>query len=103
MVIAATNSYAALDPALIRPGRFDLKYTIGNPDKKTRSELVEMYSKGKNMSEELSVEKLADLFNGMSCSAIETVLNEAAVCAVIQKKEAVDLECVLAARKKMNI
>ena len=75
MVIAATNSYAALDPALIRPGRFDLKYTIGNPDKKTRMELVEMYTKGKTLAEELNAEKLADLFNGMSCSAIESVLN----------------------------
>jgi len=103
MVIAATNSYAALDPALIRPGRFDLKYTIGNPDKKTRVELVEMYTKGKTLAEELNAEKLADLFNGMSCSAIESVLNEAAVCMIVQKKECIDLECILAARKKMNI
>lgn len=103
MVIAATNSYAALDPALIRPGRFDLKYTIGNPDKKTRIELVEMYSKDKKMAAELSSEKLSDLFIGMSCSAIETVLNEAAICTVIQKKETIDLECILAARKKMNL
>ncbi len=103
MVIAATNSYAALDPALIRPGRFDLKYTVGNPDKKTRLELVEMYSKGKKLSGDLQAEKLADLFNGMSCSAIEAVLNEAAVCAMVQNKEHMDLDCILAARKKMNI
>ncbi len=103
MVIAATNSYAALDPALIRPGRFDLKYTIGNPDKKTRMELVEMYTKGKTLAEELNAEKLADLFNGMSCSAIESVLNEAAVCMMVQKKEFIDLTCIMAARKKMNV
>ena len=103
MVIAATNSYAALDPALIRPGRFDLKYTIGNPDKKTRMELVEMYTKGKTLAEELNAEKLADLFNGMSCSAIESVLNEAAVCMMVQKKEFIDLACIMAARKKMNL
>ena len=103
MVIAATNSYAALDPALIRPGRFDLKYTIGNPDKKTRMELVEMYTKGKTLAEELNAEKLADLFNGMSCSAIESVLNEAAVCMMVQKKEFIDQECIMAARKKMNL
>ena len=103
MVIAATNSYAALDPALIRPGRFDLKYTIGNPDKKTRMELVEMYTKGKTLAEELNAEKLADLFNGMSCSAIESVLNEAAVCIMVQKKEFIDQECIMAARKKMNL
>ena len=103
MVIAATNSYAALDPALIRPGRFDLKYTIGNPDKKTRMELVEMYTKGKTLAEELNAEKLADLFNGMSCSAIESVLNEASVCMMVQKKEFIDQECIMAARKKMNL
>lgn len=103
MVIAATNSYAALDSALIRPGRFDLKYTIGNPDKKTRMELVEMYTKGKTLAEELNAEKLADLFNGMSCSAIESGLNEAAVCMIVQKKEFIDLECIMAARKKMNL
>ena len=103
MVIAATNSYAALDPALIRPGRFDLKYTIGNPEKKTRMELVEMYTKGKTLAEELNAEKLAELFNGMSCSAIESVLNEAAVCMMVQKKEFIDLECIMAARKKMNL
>ena len=103
MVIAATNSYAALDPALIRPGRFDLKYTIGNPNKKTRMELVEMYTKGKTLAEELNAEKLADLFNGMSCSAIESVLNEAAVCMMVQKKEFIDQECIMAARKKMNL
>ena len=103
MVIAATNSYAALDPALIRPGRFDLKYTIGNPDKKTRMELVEMYTKGKTLAEEPNAEKLADLFNGMSCSAIESVLNEAAVCMMVQKKEFIDQECIMAARKKMNL
>ena len=103
MVIAATNSYAALDPALIRPGRFDLKYTIGNPDKKTRMELAEMYTKGKILAEELNAEKLADLFNGMSCSAIESVLNEAAVCMMVQNKECIDLDCILATRKKMNL
>ena len=97
------NSYAALDPALIRPGRFDLKYTIGNPDKKTRMELVEMYTKGKTLEEELNAEKLADLFNGMSCSAIESVLNEAAVCMMVQKKEFINLACIMAARKKMNL
>ena len=103
MVIAATNSYESLDPALIRPGRFDLKYTIGNPDFKTRVELVEMYSKGKTLTEELHAEKLAELFDGMSCSAIEAVLNEASVCAMVQKKECIDMECIQAARKKMNI
>lgn len=103
LVIAATNSYQSLDSALIRPGRFDLKYTVGNPDQKTRIQLVEMYTAGKRMSENLNAEKLAQIFEGMSCSGIETVLNEASVTAMVQGKEIIDLECVLEAKKKMNL
>ena len=81
LVIAATNSYASLDPALIRPGRFDLKYTVGNPDYATRCRLVELYTKGKTLSAEVSKEALAQATDGLSCSAIEALLNEAqAVC-----------------------
>ena len=81
LVIAATNSYASLDPALIRPGRFDLKYTVGNPDYQTRCTLVELYTKGKTLSAELTKENLAQATDGLSCSAIEALLNEAqAVC-----------------------
>lgn len=88
LVIAATNSYASLDPALIRPGRFDLKYTIGNPDQKTRAELVAMYTKGKTLSSELSPEALVAAFDGASCAAIEAVLNEAqAICQMTGKTE----------------
>ena len=88
LVIAATNSYASLDPALIRPGRFDLKYTIGNPDPKTRAELVAMYTKGKTLSAELSTEALVSAFDGASCAAIEAVLNEAqAICQMTGKTE----------------
>lgn len=103
LVIAATNSYQSLDAALIRPGRFDLKYTVGNPAQKTRIQLVEMYTAGKRMSEDLNAEKLAQIFEGMSCSGIETVLNEASVTAMVQGKEIIDLECILESKKKMNL
>lgn len=103
LVIAATNSYSSLDAALIRPGRFDLKYTVGNPDQKTRIRLVEMYTRGKRMEEGLDVEKLAALFEGMSCSGIETVLNEASVTSMVQGKNIIDMECIMEAKKKMNL
>lgn len=103
LVIAATNSYSSLDAALIRPGRFDLKYTVGNPDQKTRIQLVEMYTRGKRMEEGLDVEKLATLFEGMSCSGIETVLNEASVTSMVQGKNIIDMECIMEAKKKMNL
>lgn len=103
LVIAATNSYSSLDAALIRPGRFDLKYTVGNPDQKTRIRLVEMYTRGKRMEEGLEIEKLAGLFEGMSCSGIETVLNEASVTSMVQGKNVIDMECIMEAKKKMNL
>ena len=77
IVIAATNSYQSLDAALVRPGRFDLKYTINNPDKETRGELIDIYTKGKPLAPELTKEILINAFNGLSCVAIESILNEA--------------------------
>ena len=81
LVIAATNSIKALDPALIRPGRFDSKLTVPYPDENARIKLVEMYTRGKNPSAECKPEVLAKLFNGYSCAKIESVLNSAALLA----------------------
>ena len=81
LVIAATNSIKALDPALIRPGRFDAKLTVPYPDEAARRQLVEMYTRGKQPAAECSPETLAKLFNGYSCAKIESVLNGAALLA----------------------
>ena len=81
LVIAATNSIKALDPALIRPGRFDAKLTVPYPDEDARKKLVEMYTRGKQPAAECSPEALARLFNGYSCAKIESVLNTAALLA----------------------
>ena len=87
LVIAATNSFASLDPALVRPGRFDLKYHIGEPDYATRLRLVEIYTKDKKLEEDLDGAALATSFDGLSCSAIEAVLNEASAMAVQHSSE----------------
>ena len=81
LVIAATNSIKALDPALIRPGRFDSKLTVPYPDENARRKLVEMYTRGKKPAAECTPEALARLFNGYSCAKIESVLNGAALIA----------------------
>ena len=81
LVIAATNSIKALDPALIRPGRFDAKLTVPYPDSKARMQLIEMYSKGKNPAAECTAETLCKMFGGFSCAKIESVLNRAALIA----------------------
>lgn len=80
LVVAATNSYRSLDPALVRPGRFDMKFAIGNPDRPTRAELVELYTRraGRPLAQGLTTATLVDAFDGLSCAAIETVLNGAA-------------------------
>ena len=84
LVVAATNSYRSLDPALVRPGRFDVKLTVGNPDAVTRRELVELYTQGRGraLDPSLSPEELVAAFEGLSCAAIETCLNGAAAAAM---------------------
>ena len=103
LVVAATNSYRSLDPALVRPGRFDLKYTVSNPDVKTREELIRIYSQGKSLAKELAPARLALLFEGASCADVEATLNEAAMLAVLEKAEVITLELVIRAAEKVGV
>ncbi len=97
LVIAATNSIKALDPALIRPGRFDAKLTVPYPDEESRRKLVEMYTRGKSAAAECSAAALARLFAGYSCAKIESVLNSAALRAGQAGRAEFTLEDVKAA------
>lgn len=78
-VIAATNRIDAMDDALVRPGRFDRKITIKNPDHKTRKELIQMYTKNKKISSDVNLDDLAWKYSGFSCAEIENSINEAAI------------------------
>ncbi len=100
LVIAATNSFASLDPALIRPGRFDLKFTVPNPDEKTREELVKLYLKSTPLTDGLSQAALVSLFNGLSAAAIEAVINEARTLAERKGMNAIDRATLVEAAKK---
>lgn len=97
LVIAATNSIKALDPALIRPGRFDAKLTVPYPDEAAREKLVEMYTRGKKPAAECTAQVLAKLFNGYSCAKIESVLNGAALRAGQEGRSEFTLDDVKAA------
>ena len=66
LVVAATNSVQALDPALIRPGRFDAKFTVPYPDFHAREQLVQMYCKGKAHTQDCTESVLAKMFDGYS-------------------------------------
>ncbi len=102
IVIAATNSYASLDPALIRPGRFDLKYNISNPDINTRIKLIDLYTKGKILSENLDKNKMAEAFENLSCSAIETILNEASILSILENNKEITKDHIIIASRKAN-
>lgn len=102
LVIGATNSIRSLDPALIRPGRFDLKYNIPNPDFETRLELIDLYTKNKKLSEKINKQKLADSLENLSCSSIETLLNEATLEVMSENKETISIENIINASKKTN-
>ena len=94
IVIAATNSYQSLDAALVRPGRFDLKYTISAPDKETRRKLIDIYTKEKPLAPELTKDMLVNAFNGLSSAAIESILNEAISLMVQNNLTAIDTKLI---------
>lgn len=100
LVIAATNSFESLDPALIRPGRFDLKFTVPNPDERTRAELVKLYLGPTSLIDGLSETALVSLFGGLSSAAIEVLINEARTLAEIKGMNGIDRQTLVEAARK---
>ncbi|MCQ2911167.1 MAG: ATP-dependent metallopeptidase FtsH/Yme1/Tma family protein [Clostridia bacterium] len=96
-VIAATNNSKVLDPALIRPGRFDRKYIIPYPNENDRLELIKHYSKNMKLDNDVNIEKLARELKGASSSRIATIINEAGIIAARKNNNVVNLKCILAA------
>lgn len=82
MVLAATNRVADLDAALVRPGRFDRQFVIDNPDKQARIRIFELYTKEKNIGEDVDFDRLAIRTYGYSASKIECIVNEAIILSI---------------------
>lgn len=82
IVMAATNRIQDLDPALIRPGRFDRHIAIELPDYKDRLEILKLHSQNKNISKDIDFENLAKLTMGFSGAGLASLLNEATIHAV---------------------
>lgn len=81
IVMAATNRVDILDPAILRPGRFDRKVMVGRPDIKGREEILKVHAKGKPLSEEINLQQIAQTTAGFTGADLENLLNEAAILA----------------------
>ena len=90
ITIAATNRLQDLDPALVRPGRFDRHVAVPLPNKEERLEILELYKGGKKLSPSIDIGKLAAKTIGFSPSELENLLNESAIKAVTRGSEVVE-------------
>ncbi|MGH4050290.1 MAG: ATP-dependent zinc metalloprotease FtsH [Clostridium sp.] len=92
IMIAATNRPDILDPALLRPGRFDRHIMVGAPDVKGREEILKVHSKGKHLAEEVKLEVLAKRTPGFTGADLENLMNEAALLTVRNKKTVIEMK-----------
>ena len=92
IIIAATNRPDVLDPALLRPGRFDRQVTINLPDAKARQEILKVHAKNKIIDKSVNLENLSLRTPGFSGADLENLLNEAALLAVRRNKEAITMD-----------
>ena len=92
IIIAATNRADVLDPALLRPGRFDRQVIVNLPDVKGREEILEVHSKNKVLAPSVSLKNLAKRTPGFSGADLENLMNEAALLAVRGNKEQITMK-----------
>lgn len=81
IVMAATNRVDILDPAILRPGRFDRKVLVGRPDVKGRKEILEVHAKNKPIGDDVDLEQIARITSGFTGADLENLLNEASILA----------------------
>ena len=91
IIIAATNRPDVLDPALLRPGRFDRQVTVSLPDIKGREEILAVHAKNKKLAKDVTLKNLAKRTPGFSGADLENLLNEAALLAVRRDKEEITM------------
>lgn len=92
IIIAATNRPDILDPALLRPGRFDRQIMVGIPDVKAREQILEIHARNKPLGESISLGTLAKSTPGFTPADLENLMNEAALMAARKDKKKIDME-----------
>ena len=103
IVMAATNRVDILDPAILRPGRFDRKVMVGRPDVQGREEILRVHAKGKPLSEEVDLKQIAQTTAGFTGADLENLLNEAAILAAKDSRVFLKQEDIRKAFVKVGI
>ena len=91
IIVAATNRPDVLDPALLRPGRFDRQITVSLPDKNEREDILRVHAKNKTFSDAVKLKHIAERTVGFSGADLENLLNEAALLTVRRNKDAIGM------------
>lgn len=103
IVMAATNRVDILDPAILRPGRFDRKITVAAPDVRGREEILNVHAKNKPLGDDVDLGQIAQTTAGFTGADLENLLNEAAINAAMDKRAFVKQEDIKAAFIKVGI
>lgn len=103
IVMAATNRVDILDPAIMRPGRFDRKVTVGRPDVAGRTEILKVHAKNKPLAEDVDLEQIAQTTAGFTGADLENLLNESAILAAKKNRAFLVQEDVRQAFVKVGI
>ncbi len=90
IVMAATNRVDILDPAIMRPGRFDRKITVGHPDVVAREAILNVHARNKHLAADVDLHRIAQTTSGYTGADLENLLNEAAIEATMEKKTEID-------------
>lgn len=103
IVMAATNRVDILDPAILRPGRFDRKVMVGRPDVKGRKEILEVHAKNKPIGDDVDLQQIAQITSGFTGADLENLLNEASILAAKEGKAFLTQEEINKAMIKVGI
>lgn len=103
IVIAATNRPDVLDPALLRPGRFDRQITVNRPDAKGREDILKVHSKDKPLAPDVNLKEIAKDTIGFTGADLENLMNEAALLAVRRGKKAVSEKDIIDATSRVEL
>ena len=102
IVLAATNRADILDPALLRPGRFDRQIYVGRPDVKGRAEILKVHARGKRLDENVDLKTVARSTPGFTGADLSNLLNEAAILAARENREALSMADINEAMMKIT-